>query len=374
MTSFAADAAALAAIYLVAATCLTLAYKRSGRVWVLRHCIVLPTPTGRTYRSGRDGELVILSLCTIAALVVTYFTPDVSLVGIIGRWPWQTAASLAFVYTVILLYSFSVLKEAAGAGRKPLYCLRLKRAYAVYNLYSACLFGVGALILLMLLAQFLHDGAVFQTEASNLTALFKRARDIVEAPRPPGLEAAHMAYAVSQSQAEAGFSGIAVANKLLQNQFNPLFIFAGTLIGINIVINYTALRGLFMGQATVMTVIFTYVPLILIAAMALFIYLSVYDSMLATAQAHLVATAPPPQLGDWEMAQRHAEMVAFAAESRNLFGFGKAVAGGGGGFAILLWGIEQALAKIGEQREKEHAAPLAGGVRMPSHKYRPNAR
>lgn len=371
MSSFAIDALVLAGVYVIAVICLTLAYRRSGRVWVLRHAIVLSTPMGRRYRSGRDGELVIVTLATLAALVVVYFTPDVSLVGIISRWPWQAALCLAFVYGVILAYSIFVVRAAVDARHGQIYCRRLRRAYAVYNIYSTCLFGVGAIILLMLLAQFLHDGAAFRAEAASLTGLFEQARLGVETSGAQTPEALRAAHAVSLAQAEVGFGGIAVANKLLQNQFNPLFIFAGTLIGINIVINYTPLKGLFMGGATVMTVIFTYAPLVLIAAIALFIYLSVYDAMLASAQAHLLAVTPPPGLGDWEMSQRHAEMVAFIAESRNLFGFGKAVAGGGGGFAILAWGIEQALAKIGEKRDQERAAP--GGPRLPSPRYRPNA-
>lgn len=373
MSSLAMDALIIGLIYAVAATTLTLAYKRSGRVWILRHSLILAGSNGRTYRSGRDGELVIVTLAAISALVVTYFTPDVSIVGVVAKWPWQCLAALVFVFVVIRFYSRSVIRHACDEGRKPVYCDRLRRAYDVYDVYSTCLFGVGAIILMMLLFQFLLDGAAFSAEAQALNATFEQAGRIAAEGVGLPLDQLHAVHERAQAQAEVGYGGVAMANKLLQNQFNPLFIFAGVLISINMVINYTPLRSLFMKGATVMTVIFTYAPLITIAAIALLIYLSVYDAMLATALNHLQTMTPPVALADWELSQRHAEMSAGLAEARNLFGFAKSVAGGGGGFAALVWGLEFALDKVAEKREGEKDPALVAPPRLPKRKYRPHA-
>ena len=81
-----------------------------------------------------------------------------------------------------------------------------------------------------------------------------------------------------------------------------------------------------------------------------------------------VAFTPPTGIGDWEIAQRHAEMVVEISNLRNIFGFGRIIGGEGGGFAIMAAGVQFALEKIAEKREEE-AQPL----RMPGPRYRPNA-
>ena len=60
-------------------------------------------------------------------------------------------------------------------------------------------------------------------------------------------------------------------------------------------------------------------------------------------------------------------MVAELANSMNLFGFIRMIAGEGGGFAILAWGVQFAIEKISDK--KETAVPL----RLPSARFRPNA-
>ena len=167
--------------------------------------------------------------------------------------------------------------------------------------------------------------------------------------------------------AESGFGHIAMAAKLLQSQFNPLFVFAGLLIGINMLINFTPLKHMFMGEAVVMTAVFTYGPLAIIGAFALAVYMGSYETLLEGALDNLRAFTPPPAVGDWELAQRHAEMVAELANSMNLFGFIRMIAGEGGGFAILAWGVQFAIEKISDK--KETAVPL----RLPSARFRPNA-
>lgn len=367
MPSAATDVLIIGLVYLLAVALLRLAYRRSGRVWVLRHCIVLPGRGRRTYVEGHVGEAVIASFAALAALVVLYFTPDVSLAGILVRWWWIAALILAFVLGCIHLYSRQVIGEAVRAGRRRVYCRRLGAAYSVYNLYSACLFGMGAMILLMLAGQFVHDGAILARESADIVRIFEEARLTAAAAADGPAEASAEAYAQALAHAEAGFGRIALANKLLQIQFNPMFIFAGTLIAINILINYSPLKHMFMGEAVVMTAAFTYGPLIIIGVFALAVYLGSYETMLQASLEQLRAFTPPSSLGDWELSQRHAQMVSEISNARNIFGFGRAVGGEGGGFAILVWGVQTALEKIGEKREK------AASPRMPHPKFRPNA-
>jgi hypothetical protein len=124
---------------------------------------------------------------------------------------------------------------------------------------------------------------------------------------------------------------------------------------------------MFMGEAVVMTAIFTYGPLAIIGLFALAVYMGSWETLMEGVLADVRAFTPPPGLGDWEIAQRHSEMVAELANSINLFAFVRMIAGEGGGFAILAWGVQFALEKISEK--KEDAAP----VRLPGARFRPNA-
>lgn len=369
MPSLAADALLIALVYAIAFALLRASYQRSGRVWVLRHCIVVPharRPTQRAWVEGWIGEAVILTIAAAASLIVAYFTPDISLVGILARWWWQALLATIVVVLVVHLYSMTVIRAAVKDGRKPIYCKRLQAAYATYNFYSVCLFGVGAMVLLMLAAQYLTDGASFRAEARVISGIFALARETALSAPSPGATSAD-SYVGAMILAESGFGHIAMAAKLLQSQFNPLFVFAGLLIGINMLINFTPLKHMFMGEAVVMTAVFTYGPLAIIGAFALAVYMGSYETLLEGALDNLRAFTPPPAVGDWELAQRHAEMVAELANSMNLFGFIRMIAGEGGGFAILAWGVQFAIEKISDK--KETAVPL----RLPSARFRPNA-
>ena len=369
MPSLAADALLIAVVYAIALTLLRASYQRSGRVWVLRHCIVLPharRPSQWAWVEGWIGEAVILTLAAAASLVIAYFTPDISLVGLLTRWWWQALLATLTVVVVVHIYSTTVIRAAVKEGRKPVYCKRLRAAYTTYNFYSVCLFGMGAMVLLMLAAQYLSDGAAFRAEARVISDIFDLARVTALSSTEPDAGMQDR-YVEAMTLAENGFGRIALAAKLLQSQFNPLFVFAGLLIGINMLINFTPLKHMFMGEAVVMTAIFTYGPLAIIGLFALAIYLGSYETLLESVLANVRMFTPPPGLGDWEIAQRHSEMVAELANSMNLFGFIRMIAGEGGGFAILAWGLQFALEKISDK--KEAAAPL----RLPSSRFRPNA-
>lgn len=370
MSSFLVDALIIMGVYVAAFALLFASYKRSGRVWVLRHCIVLPGPgraKGRTWVSGYLGEAVILTLAAAVTLVILYFTPDVSLAAILRRWWWQSLLMTLFVAAVIHYYSWKIVDAATRAGRKPVYCRRLRAAYSTYNFYSVCLFGMGAMILFMLAGQFLHYSAAFSAEAERITTAFAEARQVANGPPAAGASLRDT-YVEALAYAESGYGGIGLAGKMLQVQFNPLFIFAGLLIGINMLINFTPLKHMFMGEAVVMTAVFTYGPLVIIGLFALMAYLGPYEQMLESAIADLRAFTPPTGIGDWEIAQRHAEMVVEISNLRNIFGFGRIIGGEGGGFAIMAAGVQFALEKIAEKREEE-AQPLL----MPGPRYRPNA-
>lgn len=362
MASFLADAAVVAIAYVAALAFLFAAYRRADKIWLVKHCIITRGIDKRNIWRGEWGETVIVTFAAISALVVIFFTRDVSLLQVVRSWPGITVALLVFVMICVAAINLRTVSKADALGRSDKYVLTLRRTYRIYNGYCICLFGMGAIIILMLAAQFQQDGAIFEQEVRRITAAFTEAHAI--AAQGAGSAAGHER---SIAQAEEGFSRIALAGKALQNQFNPLFIFAGTLIVINIAINLTRMKGMFTGDAVSMTALFTYGPLVIIGLIGLLVYLNVYEVMLTESLAQLRAMTPPASLGDWELSKRHAEMVVELSNARNIFGFAQTIAGEGGGFAILAWGIQTALEKIGDN-DDENREPL----RMPLKRFRPD--
>lgn len=365
LAAFLPDASIMLGAYVIALLALFVAYHRAGNHWLLKHSIINRQENGaRTVIRGQWGEAAVATMALAAGLVVIFFTNDTTLVGAIAAHPLKVAGVLAFVWIVIRLYTRVEVLRVEEAGRCQPYCRRLERTYDVYNVFTFCIFGMGAMIILMLATQFAHDAGVFRYEADQILAAFAEAQRMV-ATAAPGDDGV---YAQAMSQAEEGFTRVALASKALQSQFNPLFIFAGTLIAINILINLTSLKDMYTANAQMLTAGFTYGPLLFIGFFGLLVYLNVYDVMLGEALVSLRAITPPPSLGNWEMAQRHAEMVTQVSDARNIFGFATTIAGEGGGFAILAWGIQTALEKIKEAREDdEDEVP----VKKPGKRFRP---
>ena len=359
LATFLPDAAIVAAAYAAALVFLFAAYRHAGPIWLLRHAVITQGVDKRNVWPGEWGEMIIVTFAALSALVVIFFTNDVTLIETVRDHPLAITGFLLLATLCIWGHSASTVRKARAMGRREAYVLRLRDTYIRYNGYTMCLFGMGALIVAMLIAQFHHDGEAFARQAELITGAF------AEAQRLAGQGGSHEDYARAIAQAEAGFSEIALAGKTLQSQFNPMFIFAGTLIVINIAINLTKMKGLFTGDAVSMTALFTYGPLVVIGIVGLVVYLNVYEVMLADSLARLESITPPPALGDWQLSQRHAEMVVEMSNARNIFGFAQTIAGEGGGFAVLAWGIQTALEKISENKEAEK-------VRMPLTKFRPD--
>lgn len=363
MVGFLVDAALVAIIWVVALVFLFRAYRTADDIWLIKHSVITKGLNKRNIWRGQWGETIIASFAALSALVVIFFTRDVVLVRLLTDWRWSIGAVVIVLFVAFWIWRHGrkTPEKAKAQGRKEPYLRRLKATYSIYNFYSLAVFGMGAMIILMLAAQFMHDGALFADNVQRIGGAFAEAESTVLNGPPT-----HDVYAVAIAQAEGGFSQIALAGKTLQGQFNPMFIFAGTLIVINIVINLTKMKGMFTGDAVSMTALFTYGPLVIIGLIGLLVYLNVYEAMLTTSLQQLRTITPPAALGDWEMSKRHAEMVVELSNARNIFGFAQTIAGEGGGFAILAWGIQTALEKIGENGKDEEP------VRMPITRFRPD--
>src|SRR5690606_32318310 len=176
MATFLPDAAVVVAAYVAALAFLFAAYRHAGRVWLLRHAVITQGIDKRNVWPGEWGETIIVTFAALSALVVIFFTSDVTLFETVQTHPAAIAGFLLLATLCIWGHSGSTVRKARAMGRREAYVRRLRDTYVRYNGYTMCLFGMGALIVAMLIAQFQHDGEAFARQAELITGAFAEAQ------------------------------------------------------------------------------------------------------------------------------------------------------------------------------------------------------
>jgi hypothetical protein len=345
------DITALAVAYAIGAGFLLLGYAAAGPVWVERHSIQLAGP-GRPRRvSGFWGEIFLFTACAGVALTVRAFT-DVDIVRgvLLAHWGW---ALLVFLATLgaVAAYSSSVVGGARKEGYDPLYLKRLRDAYASYAFYCGILFAGGILVLALLGLEFAHDQRLFDAQAAVVSQSVDAA--IAVANTPDGGEAAARG---ALTHLEDALGEIAVSQSILQDQMNPVFIFAAVIFAVNILIVLSPIRSAFMQGAVDLTHILTGVAIGGVIIAGFISYFASYAAVIQDTLSRMDAARPSAALGAWELSQRYNEMVAELHRSKNLLGFAQAIGGEGSGLALFAGAIQFTLDRIPGRAERKAEA------------------
>jgi hypothetical protein len=344
------DLTVLAVAYVVAISFLLLGYVFAGPVWVERHSIQLAGP-GRPRRvSGFWGEWALCTACAAVAATVRAFT-DVAIVRDVLMPNWMAAIGvIVAVGLIVLIYSMSVVAGAKRDGKDKTYRARLAAAYVPYAVYSAILFAGGIMVLGLLGVEFAHDQRAFNAQAHVVSQSVTQAVAAAQAPGDP-LDAARHAITFL----EDAIGQIAISQNILQDQMNPVFIFAAVIFAVNILIVLSPIRQAFMQGAIDLTHILTAIAIggILIAGFVS--YFVSYADVIQDTLARMEAARPNAALGAWELSQRYNEMVVELNRSKNLLGFVQAIGGEGSGLALFAAAIQFTLDRIPgrEQRKAE---------------------
>lgn len=333
------DFSALAGAYVAGIGFLLLGYVFAGPVWVERHSIQLAGP-GRPRRvSGFWGEFFLFTACAGVAATVRAFT-DVSIVrDVLVPHALIAAGVFAAVLLAVLLYSSSVVSGAKREGRDGAYCARLRAAYLPYAVYSAILFAGGILVLALLGVEFVHDQRLFNGQAEDVRASVDAA---IAAAAGGGEIAARNAL----TYLEDALGEIAVAQNILQDQMNPVFIFAAAIFAVNILIVLSPIRSAFMQGAIDLTHILTAIAVAGILIAGFVSYFISYADVIQDTLARMEAARPNAALGAWELSQRYNEMVVELNRSKNLLGFAQAIGGEGSGLAFFAAAIQLTLDRL----------------------------
>jgi hypothetical protein len=335
------DLTALAAAYAAGTLFLLLGYVLAGQVWVERHSIQLTGP-GRARRvSGFWGEFFLFTACAAVVGVVRAFTSVGILRDVIAPYPGYAAGVFAAVIVLVLLYSASVVDGARRDGEDGAYRGKLRNAYLAYSVYSAILFAGGLCVLALLGVEFARDQIGFARQADVVSST-------VEAALNAARGGADQLAAATQSLTylEDAMGEIAMAESALQDQMNPVFVFAALVFTVNILIVLSPIRSAFMQGAVDLTHILTAIAIGAVLIAAFVSYFASYSLIIEHTIAQMGAARPPASLGAWELSRRYNEMIVALNGQRNILGFAQTVGGQGSGLALFAGGVQFTLERI----------------------------
>jgi hypothetical protein len=338
--TLAEDLIALAAGWVVGVAFLVLGYVLAGHVWVERHSIHLPGPAHVRRISGAWGELFLFTACAGVVAIVRFFT-DISLVrDVVLAHPLASGGVFAAVLVAVLAYSISVVAGAKRDGADAAYQARLRNAYAAYAFYCAILFAGGIMALALLGLEFAHDQIAFNAQRAIIHARVADAAAMMQGV--DALAAAQRAL----THLEDAMGEIAISQNLLQDQMNPVFVFAAAIFAVNILIVLSPIRSAFMQGAIDLTHILTGIAIGGIIIAGFVSYFLSYSQVIEDTLQGMQAVRPDAALGAWELSRRFNEMIVELNKSRNLLGFAGAIGGEGSGLALFAAAIQFALERL----------------------------
>lgn len=345
------DFTALAVAYVAGVGFLLMGYVVAGQVWVERHSIQLPGPGHPRRMSGFWGEWALFTACAAVAVTVRAFTDIAILRDVIAPHAGIAIAVFAAVLLAVVAYSFSVVAGAKRDGKTGAYVARLRAAYFPYAIYSAIIFAGGIMVVALLGLEFAHDQHSFNSQAEIVRQSVDRAIAAAHAPGDPLVQARR-----ALTYLEDALGEIAVSQNILQDQMNPVFIFAAVIFAVNIMIALSPLKSAFMQGAIDLSHILTAIAVggVLIAGFVSY-FLS-YSVVIQDTLFRMDAAHPNAALGAWDLSQRYNEMVVELNRSKNLLGFVQAIGGEGSGLALFAAAIQFTVDRIPGRAERRAEA------------------
>lgn len=351
------DAGLVLIAYLLGLLSLHFGYRSGGRTWVRRHGLVWRAGKKRRLVSGFYPEMLIFTACAILVLVVDLAISQVSLLETVTGYPRVTAGVIITVIAIVAGYSIqTVLGARHDPAEKPADVHRLARAYTAYAPYSIILFCGGSIVLVMLARQFGFDQQAFNAASAHVIDLLTDAEGLHKLHlHDASIDRALATFEYGQALAtiETAYGQITLATNLLQDQMNPVFIFATAVFAVNILIRFTPAKNAFLDGARNMTMVSTGAAIGLCVVFGLYVYFYSYADLLEAAIEKMRGLGPATVLGEWGMTQRYNEVFVALNERKNLFGFLKAIGGEGSGIATFVFGVQFALDRLADREERK---------------------
>jgi hypothetical protein len=322
--------------------------------------------------SGFWGEAVIVSAAIAICMVIVWQCNMANIVSVLRDHPIKSGSVMLVVAIVVTDYNFRQVNGAISTKRHRAYCGNLADAYADYGVYSWFLFTFGALILGLLALEFaLHEAKFYEERKVILGYLADAAAKAQAADWSAVTAVRESLFHHSLTEIELAYGGLSDVYITLQDQINPILIFAALLISINILIRHTDLKHLFADDARFYTMVFTYAPLALVVTVGTLIYVESYYQLMSGMSSGLLRAAPNAS-ADAEVVKRYDEIAGEVARNSNIFGFAQAVGGVGSAAPIFLAFLKEILDRLGERESLIEAGDML--LRRPHSRFRPTTR
>ncbi len=355
---------------------------KSSRGWVVRAAFIAnhnfrasadrdPRPRIRYWRtslSGFWGEAFLATMAITVCVIIVWQCEKGNLIDCLRLYPLWVGIVVFIAAFAIADYCVRQVDAARANGMSAAYVERTAAAYSAYGLYSWLLFAFGTVLFAVLAQEFFAFAAAFEAKVraveAQLAALKPYVGGVGLAKSP---EAAGVLAERGMALLERAYGGVAEANFELQKQLNPIFLFAGLLVMLNILITHTRLRSLFMNDARTLTMIFTYVPLTLVGLIGFYVYKSSYESLLLTFANEMRWMKFPHFAMAPELVKRELEILNTVNSANNIFGFAAAVGGSSSGAAVFIWLLKEVLDRT-SGKDGDLDVRL---LHRPSHRFRP---
>lgn len=313
--------------------------------WKKRFSVWLDFGFGRTRYSGFVSEAALISYVILLVLLVEKLTPATSIGQLyVKSWPF---IPVAVVITLFLVIRHEVRQvTAAYETHDATHARQLAMGYAPYTIFSTIIFSLFFVAAALVVDQFFFDKAGF-------------------AQRRAELEAAYSAFQVpGQADRSAGAAMIDVerVNGLLSTaiyavteQINTVLIVLYCVLAINLFIEFTPMRTAYQPDAVVWTHMVVGLALLIVVAVAAFLYSTEYLGMLQRAIAELEKLEKQIAHDSWEGARRYYEVMTDLRGKQGFTGFILTMTTGRGGVAFFVTALQAIFSYLKKRDRRDRA-------------------
>ncbi|MEZ6011782.1 MAG: hypothetical protein R3C08_07915 [Hyphomonas sp.] len=329
--------------WLLAIVTVVIAYVIAGPIWVKRHSLWFHVGKQKRRVSGMYGEIAIVTFAAAMVWLIDSAGKDVSLAGIISRWPMGTLAASVGVGLIVYVHGIRTAL-AADPGEKT----RLFFTYLVYGIYSLIVFAGGSAVVALLVVQAMSDTAHLSGLAQAAIGHLPAGASIDPDTLMRGIEFSYLDMQDLLSQAE--------------DSMTPVFVFMAGIFAINLAVRLTPLRSLFINNAVLLTMVSTLIGLTAVLVVGAWTYIGNYSGVITDYVNALTGLRAPASQMPPMYITRYSAITIEMMSQKSLLSFVTSVSSEWGGVAAVL-GLAQWIAQQFNRPEAEESPAEAFAAR-----------
>lgn len=336
----------IVAVWALAVVSVGAGYLLGGDAWRERFSVWLDLGFGRKRHSGFLAEVALISYVILLVMLVEKLTPASNISQLfVKSWPF---VPIAIVTTLVLVIRHEIRQVAAAyETHSARHARQLGMGYAPYTIFSTIIFCLFFVAAALVVDQFLADKAGFFERRAEIEAAYATLHG-------PGQTGRSAAAAMIDVERINGLLSTAIYS--VTEQINTVLIVLYCVLAINLFIEFTPMRSAYAPDAVVWTHMVVALALLIVIAVAAFLYSTEYLGMIHRAIAELSLLEKQIAHDSWEGARRYYEVMTDLRGRQGFTGFILTMTTGRGGVAFFV----TALQAIFSYLKKDQRDPAAG--------------